>query len=395
MADTSGIDDPLADRGPELKGTTTALLVLATVFVGFRFWARWTVGFKYGLDDWFMVAGLVVTFAAGAINYAMIGSGLGRHAAVLSTDMQVEFLKLLLAFECVYVTAVMFVKVSLLLMYCRIFPSRNFKIAAMTLGGITIAWWIAIVCVCIFQCNPISKAWLPFIEGTCIDLKASFIGNAIPNILTDVAILCLPVGQVWKLQATLTQRLSLCFMFLLGGFIYRFTTIMQFQLADTTWTLATACTWCVVECACGVISACLPTLRPLMVKISSQFGSIATKYNISGAQSGGHSKEASRGTTELMTIGGGGKSADRGFKRLGAEDRKYGITTNISTRPGVATTKAPSGSDSGSDFSVKDGIRIKVDQEVCWGENISQQNLAYDSESASRGGSSHMGSNRV
>ncbi|KAK1674509.1 hypothetical protein BDP55DRAFT_176661 [Colletotrichum godetiae] len=413
MADTSALEDPLADRGPELSGTTTALLVLATVFVGLRFWARWTVGFHYGLDDWFMVVGLIVTFMAGALNYAMIAQGLGRHAATLSQDTLIQFLKLLLAFECVYVTAVMFIKISLLLMYRRIFPGRGFKIAALVLGLLTIGWWLAIVFVCVFQCTPVAKAYMPWIEGTCIDLKASFIGNAIPNILTDVAILCLPIGQVWKLQVTMAQRLSLCFMFLLGGFvlfasIYRFTTIMQFELTDTTWTLATACTWCVVECACGVISACLPTLRPLMVKVSSQFGSIATKYNLSGGQSGGRSKAGSRGPTELMTIGGtGGKSADRGFKRLGTEDGKYGITTNISTRSaggggtgGGATTKPSPDSDSGScdDLSLKGGIRIKVDQEVRWGEESrSRQDSTASTkyESSSRSGSSHLGSNRV
>ncbi|CCF44726.1 hypothetical protein CH063_00527 [Colletotrichum higginsianum] len=384
MADTSGLQDPLADKGPEQTTTTTVLLVLATIFVALRFWARWSVGFKYGLDDWFMVVGLAVTFMAGAINYAMVAQGLGRHAATLPQEMQVQFLKLLLAFECIYVTAVMFIKISLLLMYCRIFPSRNFKIAAMTLGGITIAWCIAIVFVCIFQCTPVAKAYMPWIDGTCIDLKASFIGNAIPNILTDVAILCLPIGQVWKLQVTLAQRLSLCFMFLLGGFvlfasIYRFTTLMQFQIADTTWTLATACTWCVVECACGVISACLPTLRPLMVKISTQFGSIATN----------------RGPTELLTIGGtGGKSADKGFQRLGTEDRKYGITTNITMRADDAATKAAPEPDSGNDLSLKGGIRIKVDQEVCWSESRARQDVKYD-ESSSRSGSSHMGANQV
>ncbi|KAH8695863.1 hypothetical protein GQ44DRAFT_790170 [Phaeosphaeriaceae sp. PMI808] len=302
-------DDPLRDRGPELSGITTTLLVLTTVFVGLRFWARYIVGFQYGLDDWFMVVGLVYTFVAGALNYAMIGSGLGRHAATLSQGQLVEFFKLLLAFECIYVTAVMFIKISLLLMYLRLFPTRGFKISTLILGSITIAWWFALVAVSIFQCNPISKAWLPMTEGTCIDLKASFIGNAIPNILTDVAILCLPIGQVWKLQATLAQRLSLSFMFLLGGFvmfasIYRFTTIMQFKISDTTWTLATSCTWCVVEVACGVISTCLPTLRPLMVKISSQLGSIATRMNLCPP-------------TELITIGGtGGKFMDRPFRRL-------------------------------------------------------------------------------
>ncbi|KAL0930969.1 uncharacterized protein CTRU02_213704 [Colletotrichum truncatum] len=390
MADTAPLQDPLADRGPELSGTTTALLVLATVFVGLRFWARWTVGFHYGLDDWFMVVGLLFTFVAGALNYAMIAQGLGRHAVTLSLNQQVEFLKLLLAFECIYVTAVMFVKLSLLLMYRRIFPSRGFKISAIILGAITIAWWISIVLVCVFQCTPVAKAYMPWIDGTCIDLKASFIGNAIPNILTDVAILCLPIGQVWRLQVTLVQRLSLCFMFLLGGFvlfasIYRFTTIMQFEIADTTWTLATACTWCVVECACGVISACLPTLRPLMVKVSSQFGSIATKYNLSGGQSGGRAtKMGSRGPTELITIGGtGGKSADKGFKRLGTEDGKYGVTTSVTGRT-ERTVKDQNEFDSDEDLTIQGGIRIKVDQEVRWGEeNKKYQGSHYQASSRS------------
>jgi hypothetical protein len=61
-------------------------------------------------------------------------------------------------------------------------------------------------------------------------------------------------------------------------------------------TLATACTWCVVECACGVICACLPTLRPLAKKVSSQFGSTGNKSRTT--------KSGSR-PTELITIGGG------------------------------------------------------------------------------------------
>lgn len=61
-------------------------------------------------------------------------------------------------------------------------------------------------------------------------------------------------------------------------------------------TLATACTWCVVECACGVICACLPTLRPLAKKVSSQFGSTQDKSKMG--------KSNSR-ATELRTIGGG------------------------------------------------------------------------------------------
>ena len=105
-------------------------------------------------------------------------------------------------------------------MYIRIFPTRNFKLGAAILAFITIGWVIAINGVSIFQCTPIEKAWLgPAVAGTCINLKASFIGNAVPNILTDVAILCMPVAQVLKLQVSSAQRASLCFMFLLGALL--------------------------------------------------------------------------------------------------------------------------------------------------------------------------------
>lgn len=127
--------------------------------------------------------------------------------------------QLLVAFECVYCTGVGLVKLSLLLMYARIFPLKGFRIGAYILGFITVGWVIAINCVSIFQCHPIKKAWFPTMPGECIDLKGSFIGNAVPNILTDVAILCMPVAQVWKLQVTTAQRASLIFMFLLGGLL--------------------------------------------------------------------------------------------------------------------------------------------------------------------------------
>ncbi|KAL1615515.1 hypothetical protein SLS56_011784 [Neofusicoccum ribis] len=332
------------DKGPRLEAITTALLVLATFFVILRFVARYRRGLTYGPDDWMMV---------------------------VSLENLVMVLKLLVAFECVYCTAVALVKLSLLLMYMRIFPTKGFKIGAYILGFMTIGWCIAINCVSIFQCHPIKKAWLPTIPGSCINLKASFIGNAVPNILTDVAILCMPIGQVWKLQVTPTQRASLCFMFLLGSFvlfasIYRFTTIMQFQLTDTTWTLATACTWCVVEVASGIISACLPTLRPLMKMVSSQFGSSR------GRSGKGTTGNLSR-NTELVTIGGTGakrsQTGERHFKRLDdelvtvvEEGSHYGNSTMVTRSHSAQHSDGSSSSDQVPLTS------IMVTKDVQWSE---------------------------
>lgn len=48
------------DKGPGLEAITTALLVLATVFVLLRFAARFKRGLTYGPDDWLIVVSLVL-----------------------------------------------------------------------------------------------------------------------------------------------------------------------------------------------------------------------------------------------------------------------------------------------------------------------------------------------
>lgn len=51
--------DASENTGPTQISTTTILLVLATIFVILRFWARHYVAARYGPDDWLIVAGLV------------------------------------------------------------------------------------------------------------------------------------------------------------------------------------------------------------------------------------------------------------------------------------------------------------------------------------------------
>lgn len=174
-------------------------------------------------------------------------------------------------------------------MYVRAFDVRRIRIASMILEGIVLAWAVAIIILCIFrkpwtnlfahigdsrltlqpECTPVAKAWNPTIKGTCINLRGSFIGNAVPNIVTDILILALPIHALWQLDTNFWLKMQLSFVFLLGSFvvftaIYRFTTLFAFNQLDTTWTLATSCAWVVVEVASGVISVCLPTLGPLL-----------------------------------------------------------------------------------------------------------------------------------
>ncbi|CZR56356.1 related to integral membrane protein [Phialocephala subalpina] len=247
MASATSTQASVPTQQPHLKATNIVVIILAGLFVVLRFVARWKKRANIGLDDYF----IVLAFA-------------------------------LLAEECIYLTTIAIIKVSLLLMYVRIFPFRSMRIGCWILGSLSVSLAVAFTFVGIFQCNPIAKSWNPTIPGYCINLKASFIGNAVPNILTDVAILTLPINQIRHLHTNLMQRLQLSVVFLLGSFvvftsIYRFKTLFEFDPTDLSWTLASACTWCVVECCAGIISACLPTLAPLLFLFSSNISNHCRK----------------------------------------------------------------------------------------------------------------------
>jgi hypothetical protein len=76
------------------------------------------------------------------------------------------------------------------------------------------------VLVCIFQCQPIQKAWDHAItEGHCVNINAFYLANAALNILTDCLTYVLPIGLIRHLQMPLRQKIGVGVMLCLG-FLY-------------------------------------------------------------------------------------------------------------------------------------------------------------------------------
>ena len=68
-----------------------------------------------------------------------------------------------------------------------------------------------------FSCVPINGNWDLDIQATCVHSSIFVTGSSVPNILIDVAILCLAVVKVWNLHMTLRQKLAVIGMFLTGS----------------------------------------------------------------------------------------------------------------------------------------------------------------------------------
>ncbi|OJJ42669.1 hypothetical protein ASPZODRAFT_1285768 [Penicilliopsis zonata CBS 506.65] len=198
------------------------------------------------------------------------------HSGYISA---LNVLQLLYIFEIFYVLNLLLIKLSILALYRRIFTdvSRFFRIGALICASVALAWALAFIPAAIFQCTPVAKAWEAVDReqgpGHCIQLKIGFYCVALPNILTDLAILALPVRICWQLHGSILYRLSIISIFLLGAFVvgvslYRFTTLFAYSTRNVSGTIAPATVWSVIECAVAIICASLPTLMPLVRLLS-------------------------------------------------------------------------------------------------------------------------------
>lgn len=118
----------------------------------------------------------------------------------------------------VYVPALAFAKVSLIVLYHRIMSRTTlYKWALYILSAIVCGYSIALVLALIFACNPIAKSWdVSITSGSCIDRNGVYIATAVTNIITDLALILLPVPVVITLQMPRIQKIGLLVLFTIG-----------------------------------------------------------------------------------------------------------------------------------------------------------------------------------
>ena len=109
------------------------------------------------------------------------------------------------------------IKISTLLLYLRIFPSRQFRLWLWSVGLFVVAYNGVQALCSVFECHPIRKAWDPIVEGSCIKLDLVYLICGGMNILTDLMILVAPMPTLWRLQMKIRQKLQLISIFCIGG----------------------------------------------------------------------------------------------------------------------------------------------------------------------------------
>lgn len=145
--------------------------------------------------------------------------GVGFHTEKLTPHAVHNISKWLLITEIIYIWNLCWTKLSLLMMYYRIFHYPGFKKQVICVGGFVVTWAITISFLFSFICTPVRKLWIPELPGHCINEVAVWFTNAGGTIFSDILILLLPIPQVWRLHLKRSEKVGLTVVFGLG-FLY-------------------------------------------------------------------------------------------------------------------------------------------------------------------------------
>ncbi|CAL8581168.1 hypothetical protein XPA_006871 [Xanthoria parietina] len=280
-------------RGGELVATVTILMVIATLAVILRLYARKISGTKLGTDDYMIVVALVcflclqemlhsidevklLTYGLDINSYYAIASGTGRHMITLTLGQITSFVKTYQATQILFGCSITATKLSILFFYNRLFPYRTFYMVSLITGIVSILWWMGLMLTAFLHCRPFAYNWDRSIpNGHCVD--DNLVGYTITsiNIVGDLVVLILPIPWLWGMNMAVPKRMAVVGLFVLGSFvciagIIRLPFLAELQVSDATYTSINVGVWVIVECNIGILSACLPILRPLF---SSKYAS--------------------------------------------------------------------------------------------------------------------------
>ncbi|KAJ0123903.1 integral membrane protein [Diaporthe amygdali] len=254
--------------------------VLPAVAVGMRLVSRRIIRRTLDWSDYLIIAACitVISYWATALAGVVIG-GLGFHVGEIidmygHVEVEIAF-QISFALQILWAIAGGLYKISILLFYIEIFPTlKRWGRATMV---VIFCYTLSTALAALLVCEEVEDNWdyENLFQGKCGDRILVFRVTGALNIVSDVVVLLLPVRNVLKLQLPLYRRLVLLATFALGLFtcvisIIRLATLSSLSsrdFRDTPYAIMQTVIWSGLEPSVAVILACVPLLRPLVLRV--------------------------------------------------------------------------------------------------------------------------------
>ncbi|KAJ9619568.1 hypothetical protein H2203_008348 [Taxawa tesnikishii (nom. ined.)] len=270
------------------------MLACSTIFVFFRMVSRIGIVKRVYLDDyfiilaWFLMCGMTAAICYGAFR------GLGKHDRNVPPSDDTPLKKAIYAFSVLYNPGLMAEKTSILVFYLTLSKTnRTFRWATIATLVVVNAAGLGLTILNTVQCQPVSAAWeSDFLYqpnyGKCIDIVTIYLSSSPVNIITDLAILFLPMPILTGMRLPKKQKTILVITFGFGIFAAAVDVVriaylqnassirlreMQNNEDDSTqdygstdfpYYAALSFMWSAIEVNVGIMCACVPALKPLV-----------------------------------------------------------------------------------------------------------------------------------
>lgn len=250
---------------------TICLSVTSLVFV-LRTYVRIFIKREWILEDYLCC----ISWTGLVVFCSLLITLMHKHGGVHMWDvtlMQMHTLSYLFMVERItYGLTIMFTKLSILLLYSRVFlPQRwsAFNIAIRLLMLIICLFYISTTAAKIWECTPRPRIWNKSIVGTCINVSSLLNTSGLFNTISDVLILLVPIKSVWNLNMDRGRKVACVLLFTVGliapvfSIIGLITRLRVSANPDISYNQPYILFWSAAEISTGIICVCLPTLAAL------------------------------------------------------------------------------------------------------------------------------------
>jgi len=148
-------------------------------------------------------------------------AGLGRHAAAVAKEDPQKitlYLKLLYILDWFYVPSNMLSRLSVIILYLRIFTNKWARGACWGVITFLVTNCIATIIAAQLECKPFQYIWdKSIVGGKCFDTILWYQLSNFPNVVADILIMALPVKTVWSIKASTARKAGIASVCLTGS----------------------------------------------------------------------------------------------------------------------------------------------------------------------------------
>ncbi|KAL4779849.1 hypothetical protein BJX76DRAFT_361400 [Aspergillus varians] len=265
-------------QGSQLLVVGVVLLIVSSIMLGLRLWVRIQMKRSAGWDDSIMVAAILFIICSTVTANLGTKYGLGYHV----WDQRPEWARpsLMAGYfnQLLLVIIMTLVKLSLLTSFLRFFTVRTSRYLSWALIVVILGWGLSFLIAMLITCRPLRAYWdtaLLDSGAECSDEQARTLAFTITNVIFDFVILILPVPTFWKLQLPIRERACAA-----SAVRLYYANRIYHVSYDVTWDGYQLWLWVLVEINLAVISASIPTIRPLVRKFLPQLGFRGSSYTM-------------------------------------------------------------------------------------------------------------------